>query len=179
MPRWSLFEASFADPRVWHFGFHRTRDLPEHLLFGREYEYVSGFIVDRTSTVGRMRSRARRCSPEPSKTGNTRGGLAWPRAFLTDHAHGLVWKRAPLRSGPRLGRRAQIRPENRRDSPTDVSGDGIADPCPMAARATSGRDGGYGPGAPNRMKRQNRYLRGSCRTIFQKKKGYTPWRSSF
>lgn len=47
MPGWSQWEALFADPKVWHFAFHMKRDLPERLLFGREYDYVSTFIFDR------------------------------------------------------------------------------------------------------------------------------------
>jgi hypothetical protein len=38
MAGWSQWEALFTDPKVWNFAFHMKRDLPERLLFGREYD---------------------------------------------------------------------------------------------------------------------------------------------
>ncbi len=97
MPGWSQWEAGFADPTKWHFGFHMKRDLPERLLYGREHDYVSTFIADRAFDHGAHAIEDvvvfARAFAQP---GNTRGGLEWYRAFPTDHANALGWKRQPL-----------------------------------------------------------------------------------
>ena len=97
MPGWSQWEANFADPKVWHFGFHMKRDLPERLLFGREHDYVSTFIFDRTFDHGAHAAEDvalfARAFAQP---GNTRGGLEWYRSFPIDHANGLAWKQQAL-----------------------------------------------------------------------------------
>jgi pimeloyl-ACP methyl ester carboxylesterase len=132
MPGWSQWEANSADPKVWHFGFHMKRDLPERLLFGREYDYVSSFIFDRTfdhraHAIEDLEVFARALA----QPGNTRGGLEWYRAFPTDHADALAWKRHPLaipvlalggehRYGPRIVAMLE-------EFATDVSGGSIAD----------------------------------------------------
>jgi pimeloyl-ACP methyl ester carboxylesterase len=97
MPGWSQWEANCATPQLWHFGFHMKRDLPERLLSGREYDYVSTFIFDRAFDHGAhaiddLEVFARALA----QPGNTRGGLEWYRAFPADHANGLLWKRQPL-----------------------------------------------------------------------------------
>ena len=97
MPGWSQWEKNFADPRNWHFAFHMKRDLPERLIFGREYDYVSTFIADRAFDHGAhsfedMEVFARAFA----QPGNTRGGLEWYRAFPTDQADALAWKKTPL-----------------------------------------------------------------------------------
>jgi pimeloyl-ACP methyl ester carboxylesterase len=97
MPGWSQWEASFADPLVWHFAFHMKRDLPERLIYGREFDYVSSFISERTFNhdafpVEELEIYARAMA----QPGNTRGGLEWYRAFPKDHADALVWKQTPL-----------------------------------------------------------------------------------
>jgi pimeloyl-ACP methyl ester carboxylesterase len=97
MPGWSGWEANQKNPQMWHFAFHMKRDLPERLLFGREYDYVSTFLFDRAFDHGAH-------APEDvelfakafAQPGNTRGGLEWYRAFPIDHANGLIWKRTPL-----------------------------------------------------------------------------------
>src|SRR3546814_3643477 len=45
LPGWTGWEATTA--RLWHFGFHNNRDLPERLIHGREYDYVSTFMAER------------------------------------------------------------------------------------------------------------------------------------
>ena len=131
MPGWSEWEALFTDPKVWHFAFHMKRDVPELLLAGREYVYVSTFIFDRA-----FDHRAH--APEDvelyaralAQPGNTRGGLEWYRAFPTDHANALGWKRQLLtvpvlalggdhRYGPQIV--AMLK-----EFATDVSGGSIA-----------------------------------------------------
>jgi pimeloyl-ACP methyl ester carboxylesterase len=97
MPGWSQWEANFSDPKVWHFGFHMKRDLPERLILGREYDYVSSFIFDRTSDHGAHAVEDieifARAFAQP---GNTRGSLEWYRTFPIDQCNALVWKRDRL-----------------------------------------------------------------------------------
>lgn len=97
MPGWSQWEASFVDPLVWHFAFHMKRDLPERLIYGREYDYVSAFFSDRAFNHGAFPIEEvevyARAFAQP---GNTRGGLEWYRAFPIDHANALGWKRNPV-----------------------------------------------------------------------------------
>jgi len=97
MPGWSQWEAGFSDPMVWHFAFHMKRDLPERLIYGREYDYVSTFFSDRTFNHGAFPIEEVEIYARAfAKPGNTRGGLEWYRAFPTDHANGLGWKKDPL-----------------------------------------------------------------------------------
>ena len=96
-PGWSEWEANCAKPALWHFAFHQKRDLPERLLFGREYDYVSTFIADRAfdhsaHTIEDTQIFARALA----QPGNTRGGLEWYRAFPTDHRNAQVWKQEKL-----------------------------------------------------------------------------------
>jgi pimeloyl-ACP methyl ester carboxylesterase len=44
VPGTSVFELVRADPRVWHFAFHGTRDIPEMLVAGRETQYLQAFF---------------------------------------------------------------------------------------------------------------------------------------
>jgi pimeloyl-ACP methyl ester carboxylesterase len=132
MPGWSQWEANCATPQVWHFGFHTKRDLPERLLFGREYDYVSTFIFDRAFDHGAHAIEDLEVFARAlAQPGNTRGGLEWYRAFPTDHANGLGWKRHPLaipvlalggehNYGPRIVAMLE-------EFATDVSGGSIAD----------------------------------------------------
>lgn len=97
MPGWSQWEANLADPGVWHFAFHMKRDVPERLIFGREYDYVSSFIFDRAFDHGAHTEEDLQVFARAlAQPGNTRGGLEWYRAFPADHAKGLAWKRHPL-----------------------------------------------------------------------------------
>ncbi|MBR0838836.1 alpha/beta hydrolase [Bradyrhizobium liaoningense] len=97
MPGWSQWEANFADPMVWHFAFHMKRDLPERLIYGREFDYVSTFFADRTFNHGALPvEEAEIYARAMAQPGNTRGGLEWYRAFPVDHANALDWKRSPL-----------------------------------------------------------------------------------
>lgn len=97
MPGWSRWETLFADPRLWHYAFHMKRHLPERLIYGREFEYVSTFIFDRAydhqaHEFGDIEVYARALA----QPGRTMGGLEWYRAFGTDHADALLWKRERL-----------------------------------------------------------------------------------
>lgn len=97
VPGWSGWETNFLDPMAWHFAFHMKRDLPERLIYGREYDYVSSFFSDRTSNQGAFPPEHVEVYARAfSQPGNTRGGLEWYRAFPTDHTNALAWKRNPL-----------------------------------------------------------------------------------
>ncbi|MET7638454.1 alpha/beta hydrolase [Streptomyces sp. NPDC005438] len=44
LPGTEVFDRLRADPRVWHFAFHATPDLPELLVTGRERPYLQSFF---------------------------------------------------------------------------------------------------------------------------------------
>lgn len=97
LPGWSGWEANFADPKVWHFGFHGKRDLPERLIQGNEREYVSTFFFDRTFNHGAFEPEdIEMFARSQALPGRIRGGLEWYRAFPADHADALKWKATPL-----------------------------------------------------------------------------------
>ena len=96
-PGWSEWEANCARPALWHFAFHQKRDLPERLLFGREYDYVSTFISDRAFDHGAHTIEDTQVFARAlAQPGNTRGGLEWYRAFPTDHRNAQAWKQEKL-----------------------------------------------------------------------------------
>lgn len=112
VPGWSGWEAALAS--LWQFSFHQKRDLPELLIYGREYEYITSFIAERTFDHGSF-------DPEDisifakalALPGRTRAAMEWYRAFPVDHKNALDWKKYPLtlpvlalggeeRMGPRI-----------------------------------------------------------------------------
>ena len=96
-PGWSGWEDNCAKPALWHFAFHQKRDLPERLLFGREYDYVSTFIADRAfDHKAHALEDVQVFARALAQPGNTRGGLEWYRAFPTDHRNALEWKQEKL-----------------------------------------------------------------------------------
>jgi pimeloyl-ACP methyl ester carboxylesterase len=96
-PGWSGWEANCAKPGLWHFAFHQKRDLPERLLVGREYDYVSTFIADRAFDHGAHTVEDLQVfAGALAQPGNTRGGLEWYRAFPTDHRNAQAWKQEKL-----------------------------------------------------------------------------------
>lgn len=44
LPGTAIFDRLRSDPRVWHFAFHGTRDIPEMLVVGRERPYLQAFF---------------------------------------------------------------------------------------------------------------------------------------
>lgn len=95
LPGWSEWEATCA--KLWHFGFHMNRDLPERLIHDREQDYVSAFIAERIHDHGQydpvdidIFARAL------ALPGRTRGAMEWYRSFAQDHAGALEWKKCPL-----------------------------------------------------------------------------------
>ena len=69
----------------WHHGFHRTLDLPEALVQGREHIYVSWFLKNFTASPGAIPESAideyARCYSQP---GAMRAGFAYYRATPKD-----------------------------------------------------------------------------------------------
>ena len=131
-PGWSRWVANSHEQKVWHFAFHAKRDLPELLIQGREFDYVSTFIYDRTFDVGAHPvADIQEFARSLAQPGNLRGGLEWYRAFPLDHENALVWKREPLAIpvlalGGEHSYGAQIVPMLQ-EFATDVSGGSIAD----------------------------------------------------
>jgi pimeloyl-ACP methyl ester carboxylesterase len=95
LPGWSEWEATCA--RLWHFGFHMNRDLPERLIYGREYDYVSAFMAERIYDHSRFDPADIDIFAKAlALPGRTRGGMEWYRAFAADHAAALEYKKQPL-----------------------------------------------------------------------------------
>jgi pimeloyl-ACP methyl ester carboxylesterase len=96
-PGWSRWVANSHEQKVWHFAFHMKRDLPELLIRGREFDYVSTFIFDRAFDLGAHPvADIEEFARSLAQPGNLRGGLEWYRAFPVDHENALAWKREPL-----------------------------------------------------------------------------------
>ncbi|QCI67956.1 alpha/beta fold hydrolase [Phreatobacter stygius] len=132
VPGWSRWDALFSDPRVWHFAFHMKLNLPERLIYGREYDYVSTFISDRAFDHGAHDAGDIELFAKAfAQPGRTRGGLEWYRAFPRDHDNALAWKRDPLRIPVlALGGDRRWGPEMvamMREFALDVTGGSIAD----------------------------------------------------
>ncbi|MGF7156417.1 alpha/beta fold hydrolase [Novosphingobium gossypii] len=101
LPGWSEWEATIA--RLWHFGFHANRDLPERLIHGREYDYIAAFMAERfhdhstfDPAVIEIYAKAM------ALPGRTRGGMEWYRTLAADHAAALEYRKRPLEI-PALG----------------------------------------------------------------------------
>ena len=95
LPGWTQWEATIA--RLWHFSFHMNRDLPERLIHGREYDYVSSFMAERFydhSTFGPAAIEI--YAKAMALPGRTRGGMEWYRTLAADHAAALEYKKRPL-----------------------------------------------------------------------------------
>jgi len=95
LPGWSGWEATTAG--LWHFGFHSNRDLPERLLHGREYDYISTFMAERFYDHSRFDpANIEIYARAMARPGRTRGGMEWYRTLAADHAAALEYKRQPL-----------------------------------------------------------------------------------
>jgi len=95
LPGWSEWESAIAS--LWHFSFHANRDLPERLIHGREYDYISTFMAERfydhstfDPAVIEIYAKAM------ALPGRTRGGMEWYRKLAADHAAALEYKKRPL-----------------------------------------------------------------------------------
>lgn len=95
LPGWSQWEATVA--RLWHFGFHMNRDLPERLIQGREYDYIAAFMAERFYDHSRFDpSDVAVYARAMALPGRLRGGLEWYRTLAADHAAALTYKQRPL-----------------------------------------------------------------------------------
>jgi pimeloyl-ACP methyl ester carboxylesterase len=95
LPGWSQWEATTA--KLWHFAFHMNRDLPERLIHGREYDYVSAFMAERFYDHSRFDPADIGIFAKAlALPGRTRGGMEWYRTLDADHAAALEHKRRPL-----------------------------------------------------------------------------------
>jgi pimeloyl-ACP methyl ester carboxylesterase len=95
LPGWSEWEATVA--RLWHFGFHMNRDLPERLIQGREYDYVAAFMAERFYDHSSFDpSDVEVYARAMALPGRLRGGLEWYRTLAADHAAALTYKQRPL-----------------------------------------------------------------------------------
>jgi pimeloyl-ACP methyl ester carboxylesterase len=82
LPGTTVFDALRTDPRVWHFAFHAVRDLPEHLVAGREREYLRFFFDARTSDPSTLDLDTFAAAYE--QPGAMRAGFELYRAFDQD-----------------------------------------------------------------------------------------------
>ncbi|WGF90399.1 alpha/beta fold hydrolase [Marinivivus vitaminiproducens] len=95
LPGWSEWDAACA--KLWHFGFHMNRDLPERLIYGREYDYVAAFMAERTYDHSNYDPADIDVFAKAlALPGRTRGGLEWYRTFAADHAAALEYKKQRL-----------------------------------------------------------------------------------
>ncbi len=95
LPGWSQWEATTA--RLWHFGFHASRDLPERLLHGREQDYLTAFMAERFYDHSRFDpTDIEIYARAMALPGRTRGGMEWYRTLDADHAAALAYKEQPL-----------------------------------------------------------------------------------
>ncbi len=96
LPGWSRWEASLAS--LWQFSFHQKRDLPELLIYGKEYEYIASFISERTFDHGSFdQDDIEIYANALALPGRTRAAMEWYRAFPIDHQNALQWKEQPLK----------------------------------------------------------------------------------
>lgn len=95
LPGWTEWEATTA--RLWHFGFHANRDLPERLLHGREYDYISAFMAERFYDHSAFDpANIEIYAKAMALPGRLRGGMEWYRTLAADHAAALEYKTQPL-----------------------------------------------------------------------------------
>ena len=74
-----------ADPRIWHFGFHATRDLPELLVAGRERAYFDFFIDFLAGRRDAITERHRATFASAYERADAlRAGFDWYRAMQAD-----------------------------------------------------------------------------------------------
>jgi pimeloyl-ACP methyl ester carboxylesterase len=95
LPGWSGWEETTA--KLWHFAFHMNRDLPERLIHGREYDYVSAFMAERFYDHSSFDpADIEIFAKAMALPGRTRGGMEWYRTLVADHAAALEYKKQPL-----------------------------------------------------------------------------------
>ncbi len=74
-----------------------NRDLPERLIHGREYDYVSAFMAERFYDHGTFDpADVEIYAKAMALPGRTRGGMEWYRTLDADHTAALEYKKRPL-----------------------------------------------------------------------------------
>ena len=87
IPGTAVFDRIRADPRVWHFAFHGTRDIPEMLVAGRERQYLQAFYNARVFDPSAIsESDLDLYTSAYSAPGAMRAGFELYRAFDQDAA---------------------------------------------------------------------------------------------
>lgn len=95
LPGWTGWEATIA--KLWYFGFHMNRDLPERLIQGREHDYVSAFMAERFYDHSTFDPAAIEIYAKAmALPGRIRGGMEWYRTLAADHVAALHYKKQPL-----------------------------------------------------------------------------------
>jgi pimeloyl-ACP methyl ester carboxylesterase len=85
LPGTEVFDRLRVDPRVWHFAFHGTRDVPEMLVTGRERQYLQLFYNARIFDPSAIREEDLDIYTSAySAAGAMRAGFELYRAFDQD-----------------------------------------------------------------------------------------------
>jgi pimeloyl-ACP methyl ester carboxylesterase len=94
LPGTAVFDRLRSDPRVWHFGFHGTRDVPEMLVAGRERPYLQAFFNARIFNVAGISAEDMDIYVAAyGAPGAMRAGFETYRAFDQDIADNREWLR--------------------------------------------------------------------------------------
>jgi pimeloyl-ACP methyl ester carboxylesterase len=116
------WETFVRQPFLWHFALHAVPELPEHLVTGREREYL-GYFYDLLSAHRNLpsaASRAEQIAAYESPDALT-AGFDWYRALAADREHNLaVGAGAPVTT-PLL----YVRGEKERGGPLEPYVDGL------------------------------------------------------
>lgn len=98
IPGVSFWDNALVDPLLWHFAFHMKRDLPELLIYGREFQYIESLIRERIyNQDGLTTEDIALFAQAMAQPGSTRGMLEWYRAFPKDATDNRAFARNPLR----------------------------------------------------------------------------------
>jgi pimeloyl-ACP methyl ester carboxylesterase len=98
IPGVSFWDNALVDPLLWHFAFHMKRDLPELLIYGREFQYIESLIRERIyNQDGLTTEDIAVFAQAMAQPGSTRGMLEWYRAFPQDATDNRAFARNPLR----------------------------------------------------------------------------------
>jgi pimeloyl-ACP methyl ester carboxylesterase len=91
LPGTSVFDKLRSDPRVWHFAFHGTRDIPEMLVAGRERQYLQAFFHARIFNPSAISENdLDRYASAYSAPGAMRAGFEAYRSFDQDREENLT-----------------------------------------------------------------------------------------
>nr|WP_228508135.1 alpha/beta hydrolase [Herbiconiux sp. VKM Ac-1786] len=87
LPGTAAFDEARAEPNLWHFAFHASRDFPEMLTAGREEAYIRAFITTRLLNAGAISpDDIDRYAAAYALPGAMRAGFELYREFANDGA---------------------------------------------------------------------------------------------